>query len=255
MNKLYVYKDGLALILDDNNNQRTINYYDNLDEVLVNEDLIETMENEIKNLENEISQFKDKPKKSKLFKILLPFLIFTFLPLIATPIFGRLYGINNVVDTTLFGPMNLSDLLAISASSLLTIPGALFSKMEYSSQKDREKTKNGKKVQLESLKKELDEQKEYLNELKKNKTNSNEKDDIHVKMIDSSNQLENLNNFSSLCFDLGYNEDKYFKYYQDGNLDKCLKNRTNDTGIEYANEYFKEKAPSLSKMKKKNHTK
>lgn len=49
MNKEYIYKDGKALIIDENDNQKTVDYYDNLDEVLVQEDLIEALEEEIKN--------------------------------------------------------------------------------------------------------------------------------------------------------------------------------------------------------------
>jgi len=49
MNKEYVYKDDQALIIDDNDNQTVIDYYDNLDKVLVQENLIETIEKEIEN--------------------------------------------------------------------------------------------------------------------------------------------------------------------------------------------------------------
>ena len=31
MNKKYIYKDGKALVIDENNNQTTVDYYDNLD--------------------------------------------------------------------------------------------------------------------------------------------------------------------------------------------------------------------------------
>ena len=52
-------------------------------------------------------------------------------------------------------------------------------------------------------------------------------------------------------YDLGYNEQKYFKYYQQGKLDNHLSKFTNETGIELANEHFEEKGPTLVKTRNK----
>ena len=43
MNKGYVYKDGKVLIIDENVKQKETEYYDNLDEILIKENLIEEM--------------------------------------------------------------------------------------------------------------------------------------------------------------------------------------------------------------------
>ncbi len=43
MNKGYVYKDGKVLIIDENGKQKETEYYDNLDEILIKENLIEEM--------------------------------------------------------------------------------------------------------------------------------------------------------------------------------------------------------------------
>lgn len=40
MNKNYIYMDGKAIINDEMGNQTSIEYYDNLDQVLVKENII-----------------------------------------------------------------------------------------------------------------------------------------------------------------------------------------------------------------------
>ena len=58
MNKEYVYKDGKVLVIDENGNQKILDYYDNLDDVLIQENLIETMQNKEQKLERKISHLK-----------------------------------------------------------------------------------------------------------------------------------------------------------------------------------------------------
>ena len=50
---------------------------------------------------------------------------------------------------------------------------------------------------------------------------------------------------NSLRNENGINGDKYYKYYQDGKLDKKLEKYYSDTGIQLAKEYIEEKGPSL----------
>jgi hypothetical protein len=52
-----------------------------------------------------------------------------------------------------------------------------------------------------------------------------------------------------LYFDLGYNGEKYYKYYLQGKLDRKLDKYYNDTGIEIAKEYLEEKGPQFVKRK------
>ena len=63
MNKEYTYIDGKVIISDENDNKTQSDYYDNLDEVLVQENLIETMEEKIQELEKESQSYKKSNKK------------------------------------------------------------------------------------------------------------------------------------------------------------------------------------------------
>lgn len=62
-------------------------------------------------------------------------------------------------------------------------------------------------------------------------------------------QIKKLKNYLELYFDLGYNGEKYYKYYRQGQLDRKLLDYYNDTGIQLAKEYMEEKGPSLIKRK------
>jgi len=126
MNKEYVYKDDQALIIDDNDNQTVIDYYDNLDKVLVQENLIETIEKEIENLESEIFKNKNQNKFSIfLNKAGIPILMTTLGILIVFPIFNAIYWINAFIDTLIFGTIRVGNLFGLIAFCLLTVPNFL----------------------------------------------------------------------------------------------------------------------------------
>lgn len=249
MNKEYIYKDGKALVIDDNNNQKTVDYYDNLDEVLVQEDLIEAMEEEIKKLEKETSQYKKDSKLSRFLWVWNPFLIFTFGPLIMFPLLSNFFGINDLVNTSLFGTINSGTYLGLISAPLFAIPGSLMTMAIHFKEKGLEQKQKGKETQLEYLKRNLVEQKENLEELKSDKTNSKEVEGFYVSKVDNIEALKKLRNFLSFYYDLGYNEEKYFRYYQKGKLDNYLGKFVNDVGIQFANQHFEEKGPTLVKRK------
>ena len=63
MNQGYTYKEGKAIVKTDKGIKEPIEYYDNLDEVLLQENLIETMENNILSLEKESENYKKNNRK------------------------------------------------------------------------------------------------------------------------------------------------------------------------------------------------
>ena len=54
----------------------------------------------------------------------------------------------------------------------------------------------------------------------------------------------------NLYFDLGYDGEKYYQFYQQGRLDSKLQKYYDDTGIQIAKDYLEEKGPSLVLRKK-----
>ncbi len=63
MNKGYIIIDGKAITCDENGVREPIEYYDNLDQVLVEENVIEELEKKITNLEKELEQYPEVRKK------------------------------------------------------------------------------------------------------------------------------------------------------------------------------------------------
>ena len=63
--------------------------------------------------------------------------------------------------------------------------------------------------------------------------------------------LKRLKKSLDLYFDLGYNEDAYYKYYQNNTLDANLSQDYNGAEIEIAKKYLEEKGPTLTKKRKK----
>ena len=60
MNKEYTYIDGKVIISDENDKKTQSEYYDNLDKVLIQENLIETREGKIQELESVSEYYKKK---------------------------------------------------------------------------------------------------------------------------------------------------------------------------------------------------
>lgn len=246
MNKEYAYKDGKALIVDDKNNQKEIVYYDNLDKVLVKENLIEEMEKEIESLEEEITNFPKQSKSLSDFLTLLPLILTTLGSIILFYFFSKAPDLSQIINTTLFGPINAGTICGLITSPLFITLGALVSTFFYKDSKRLEQYQNGKKVELEYLKKKIFEEKEKKNKLTLDKTNTRNIDDFSITKVDSIQELKRLKELLNFYYKLGYNEEKGLKYYQKGNLDKVATGK----GLELAQEYFEEKEKMLVRRKK-----
>ena len=254
MNKEYTYIDGKAIIKDENGNQTPVEYYDNLDEVLVQENIIETIENRIAYLESESKEYKKYNKKHY---IPVTFPLCALITTIGVPAIFYWLGNSGVyINTinTIFGPMNEA-LLYSSVFSTVFLPLAgLMEFNMYSQHKDRLKNEKGVNSELDFLKKQIFEEKEKLVELKKQKTKTELKNGFKVVKVDDIEKLKSLKSWFNLYYDLGYNEEKYYDYFQKGKLDSKLSKHYNEIGIEAAKEYLQEKGPTLVKKENKNKT-
>lgn len=249
MNKEYTYIDGKVIIKDENGNQTPVEYYDGLDEVLVQENVVETIENEIINLEKESLDYK---KYNKRHYIPFIFPLIALMTTIGVPAMFYWLGHSavyiNTIDT-IFGPMNEA-LLYSSVFSTLFLPLAgLMEFIMYRQHKDRLKEEKGINSELEFLNKQIIEEKEHLVELKKEKTKNESEKQFRVVKVDDLERLKALKSWLNLYYDLGYNGEKYYDYYQKGKLDTKLGKYYNDKGIEVAKEYLEEKGQTLVKKK------
>lgn len=251
MNKEYIYIDGKVIIKDEKGNHTPVEYYDNLDEVLIQENVIETIEKRISTLENKSNEYKE----TKYF----PYSIIAepLLTLIGVPVLISLSGLNVFTTTayTSFGTMNLAVVIG-TISCIIGIPVAVCYELGmYSQHKTRLKKAKGIDSELEFLKVQLKHEKEKLIELTEAKKRNNENKEFRVVEVNDLERLNKLASWLDLYYDLGYDLEKYYKYYQKGKLDSKLGKRYNENGIEAAKEYLEEKSKTLIKKKTKSKTK
>ena len=111
MNKNYIYNNGTVTVIDENGNVRPVEYSDNLEEILIQENLIEEMENEFKELEK-------VDKKTK--RYIPNFVPAVFLAMVVMKTIIPSLGTDAMIDTV-FGIMNLSTVV-ICVQTILTLP-------------------------------------------------------------------------------------------------------------------------------------
>lgn len=250
MNKEYTYIDGKVIISDENDNKTQSDYYDNLDEVLVQENLIETMEEKIQVLEKEIQLYN----KIRYIPIIFPTV--ALMSTIGAPIMFNFLTATNSFTTyvdTIFGTISQALLISISMSICFIPISAGLELSMYKDYKYSLKREKGINSELGYLKQQIEKEKEYLESLKQERTRNKEKTDFRTVKVDDLQQLKALKSYLDLYFDLGYNGEKYYKYFQEGQLDTKLQKYYTDTGIQLAKEYIEEKGPSLVLTKKSNN--
>jgi len=251
MNKGYTYIDGKVIISDENGNHTQSEYYDNLDKVLVQENVIEEMESRIQELTKESKKYPESKRRYK------PLCLYSALGviLVSPCLFWALTGINPYLCSidTAFGSVNQALFYALSGAVCALPLGSLFTWIDYSNFRESAKKGKGISSELEFLKLQIEKEKETLVNLQKEKTRDKENTEFRSTQVDDKQQLEALRSYLELYYDLGSNREKYYRYYQQGKLDKKLQKYYNESGVELAKEYLEEKGPVL--VKKRNNSK
>ena len=208
MNKEYAYIDGKALITDTKGNQKLEEYYEDLNKVLVQENLVEEMENQITELTKEQNIQNVRTRKHYI-PIVLPALAFIS-TVGANLIFYFYTGINPLTEqvNTIFGTLNFATYWSLAFSSILIPIGAISEYFIYKTYKEAKKDQNGTNKELEYLKNQIIKEKQVLEELKKAKKNSNKLEEVKIIQIDDKKQLEELKNNLEYYYNLGYNEEE-----------------------------------------------
>ena len=247
MNQEYTYIEGKAIVKTDKGVKEPIEYYDNLNEALVQENLIEAMENNILSLEKESENYKKNNRKHY-----FPFFLLGVpIVLITLSIGVALYATSGNSDVNVFEVVG-DFVLNATVCSVACVPiTALMELRTYEYYKSLLSEEKGINSELEFLKKQVIIEKEKLNTLKKGKNIDKNNEKIRVVEVSDLELLKRLKKSLDLYFDLGYNEDAYYKYYQNNTLDANLSQDYNGAEIEIAKKYLEEKGPTLTKKRKK----
>jgi hypothetical protein len=249
MNKSYTYVDGSIVIADEKGVQKQGLDSNNIDEILIIENVIETIENRLSKKGTELENTKSYNKANKNTPILIAIgmPIFMFLSCL---VIGHLLGLTEVKQT-IFGMMR-SDLIMGIASTIVFIPiSTLAGLYIHASLKRNLKTINGLEVEIDFLTHQLENEKNHLAQLEsKKEVDLSKKEGFYVKEISDEKPLSQLKNLSICHFNCAYNEKKYLKLYRKGLLESKLKSKYG-TNYEYVEKYIGEKVKTLKAERNK----
>lgn len=236
MNKEYTYKDGNIIIDNENGKQKVIEYQDNIDEILVKENIIETMEDKIQTLEEECTLYKNDNLPTSL-KVLLSGIFLTFC-LVFPMAVGNYIGV--------FSSLNFYSITAMVISGVI---GVSFLGVEYLIDKLYTKEEKGRQNQLQILRQDIKKEKNELQKLKECKTKDKEKAQAvtNITIVNDTKEIDSLNSYLNAYYDLGYNDKKYSKYYKNGTLEEKLSSKYNEEEIDLVKNYIEENSPKLVK--------
>lgn len=248
MNKEYIYIDGKAIIADYNGYSEPIEYYQNLDEVLVQENVIEEMEKRLTKIKKEQSNLEmEIGQRSKLIKIILVMLIL-FISLASFMLHVSI-DFNGKIISFLGYTLELEKFLIIFADFIAVTFGFDFGILpNIINNKGDKKEIKGLNSQITLLEKDLIAAKNRLNQLKLDKQTTQYKDNkFKVVKVNDKERLREIKNNLIIYYNCGYYKDKYLKYYEKGNLKYKLR-RYNDKDVQVITSYIEsEKSKSLVK--------
>ena len=250
MNKEYTYIDGKVIVEDTDGKKRQVEYSDNLDEILIEENRIEVLENKIKTLEEASRKYKKDYKSNKIYPWIV-LSIFTLMPTLCFKVlFPMIFG-SNIVDSATkelyIRTPNFSTLASIFFTAYLAPLGILLSSTYFRRNKYDLKSEKGRELALKSLKEELDFAKENLETMKQEKTDANSiEEGFRIEKVKDTEVLNYIEGSINLYHDLGHNGEKYYRYYQKhGKLPKKVQEQYTELGQEMIVDYIEEHSSYL----------
>lgn len=247
MNKEYIYNGGNITVIDENGSARPVEYSDNLEEILIQENIIEDIENKITKLEQDLKNNKENNRPY------IPYIVpSAILGLIITKIVANpLLGIDaTLMVDTIFGTINNSTLIIGVVGALMLPLTTIMEILSYKKNKHWKKSRRAEVAEYEYLQKEIKIQKDKLEELKKDKTKTNNISEFRVEKVNDSERLNSLKSWIILYSNLGYSIEEYYKLLKKGELEEQLTSKGyTELACERAKEYIEEKSPTLVKKR------
>ena len=241
MNKEYIYLNGKCVIEDENGERRLEEYTDKTDEILVTENVIETLENDLRETRQEIKKRKGLVKSDRNVTIfsaisfaLIPPVIQLFLIFLVGP------GASAILAETSF----LLPFLKGFTLSVAAFFGGIFTFSSYRSYRRNKKRVNGLLSKKKVIENTLEEEREHLLDLQLEKQKTLHTEEYFEKEVEDLEELRHLRSYLDLYFDCGYNKEKYGRYLQSDKLSKKLGKYYSEHGIELIEGYLEEEGYS-----------
>lgn len=199
MNKSYTVVNNQVIVKDDSNNETIMEYFDNIAEVLTEQNIIEEINNKIEEL---IKEKKNAPKR-------------VFIPIHL--ICGGVVPVAGVISlSALYAKIyneNINDLWPITARIIsflecICLPsGMVNSLMYYDRFSNKDKAFN---YRIEFLKDQLKKEQSYLDSLLQDKTNTRAVVDNTTFQVDHSTQIRAINNYANAIYEMARMSEKYY---------------------------------------------
>lgn len=241
MNNKFIVVNDKVVVLDEYNNTKTVNFQNNISEILQEENTIERIENLNKDIEYDINRVNKKSSGSK---------IWCYSPLI-TNVIGlgaALVILDKIVApeviNTIFGEMSDTTLATLSVGVFTTPLTMWLSINELLNRKKAENELNALKSMKMYVYDRLLNEQNNLETLKttnnnNNNENSNYIDGAEVCVSYDKNFNEEFNKQANFYYHAGYSARKYKKYLKKGNLEEKLRRYYSDDEIKEVKEIMK----------------
>lgn len=244
MNKEYLYINGKCIIYDENGaileddgKVALKEYSDKLDQILVQENVIETLEDELDETNNLIDK-NEKSMKSDKTSIWFCTGLLCLFPILFQQLLPHMITKESLAELMTNG--HARTLIQGLLLSLNTILGGGFILGLYNSYKDKKRKLNGNKTKKEAIEKSLVQEKQKLEELEKTKQKTHLEEEMCSKKVNDLQSLRNLRDNLRAYYGCGYNRKKYERYLKAGKLEKKLQKYYSQDEIELIKENLEE---------------
>lgn len=243
MNEKYLVHRDEAIVFDENEKATVMPNYNNLEDILKKENLIEKIEYEIERVKNIMENIEILGlKKKKNFAGLICFGLCTLLCIVLTA--GNAYE-QPELNRNLMEIMSSNAYIIKPMACITLVASPIFHFIGI--QADSRKEFNGYKCRLMYLNAKLSKEKEELAKLKQNsRLKDDDKAPVKVTTIrEDIDELLSLKRALISCYDIGYAVDEYSKYLENGTLDERINDmQLGDSGTQLIKKFISEQKRS-----------
>lgn len=244
MNKQYICKDDKVIVSNEEGLLREIPNYNNLEEILEQENIIDNIEKEI----NRLIILRDNPKPlSKHFQKGIKYALLILVPVIIELLSKGLHFPIATYETPI-GIMSVTSAMELCIAVGLIIGEAINMYRDNKEQTERDNTKKGLEASINYLNKVLN--KEYIKLNKLNKENNVTYDndfEVGTIKIHDPKYLSEIDNYKMVNYKVCSNIKKYYKHYLSGTLHFLLEKENDINNFDNYYDVIEEEGPKLIK--------
>lgn len=236
MNNKFIVVNDKAIVFDEYNKTKILDYSSNILKVLKQENKIELIKSQKEDIEQEINNLNRICSCSKIWCF---WPIFTeAIALGVGSIFLNTLG-NNEIRNTIFGEMSAENLSVLAAGTLFTPFITWVSLGELSIMKNNEKRLNALKATQVYIDDKIAEEKEELEKIDNGETKNSTYIDGTEVIVEDDGFLNDFNKQIDFYYNVGFQARKYNKYLQKGKLEEKLHRHYSDDEIKEVKEIIK----------------